>query len=33
VAQGPSEAAIVLIDADAAGNLQLDGNGTIIIEH
>lgn len=30
---GPADAAIVLIDADAAGNLQLDGNGTIIIEH
>jgi hypothetical protein len=26
-------AAVVLIDADAAGNLQLDGNGTIIIQH
>jgi hypothetical protein len=33
VPQGPSDAAVVLIDADAAGNLQLDGNGTIIIEH
>jgi hypothetical protein len=33
VQQGPADAAIVLIDADAAGNLQLDGNGTIIIEH
>jgi hypothetical protein len=31
VQQGPAEAAIVLIDEDAAGNMQLDGNGTIII--
>ena len=30
--QGPSSAAIVLIDVDAAGNLQLDQNGTIIVE-
>jgi hypothetical protein len=29
---GPSSAAIVLIDADASGNLQLDHNGTIIVE-
>ncbi len=27
----PASAAIVLIDEDAAGNMQLDGNGTIII--
>jgi hypothetical protein len=32
VAQGPASAAIVLIDEDAAGNMQLDSNGTIIIE-
>jgi hypothetical protein len=31
--QGPVDAAIVLIDVDAAGNLQLDDNGTIIIEN
>ena len=31
-AQGASSAAIVLIDVDAAGNLQLDQNGTIIVE-
>jgi hypothetical protein len=30
--QGLSSAAIVLIDVDAAGTLQLDQNGTIIIE-
>jgi hypothetical protein len=29
----PGSAAVVLIDADAADNLQLDGNGTIIIQH
>jgi hypothetical protein len=33
VQQGPVDAAVVLIDVDAAGNLQLDGNGTIIIQH
>ena len=33
VQQGPADAAIVLIDADASSNVQLDGNGTIIIEH
>jgi hypothetical protein len=32
VQQGPSTAAVVLIDTDASGNLQLDHNGTIIIE-
>lgn len=32
VQQGPASAAIVLIDEDAAGNMQLDANGTIIIE-
>lgn len=32
VQQGPADAAIVLIDVDAAGNMQLDNNGTIIIE-
>ena len=32
-AQGPSSAAILLIDADASSNVQLDGNGTIIVEH
>jgi hypothetical protein len=31
VQQGPASAAIVLIDEDAAGNMNLDGNGTIII--
>jgi hypothetical protein len=31
--QGPSSAAVVLIDADASSNVQLDGNGTIIVEH
>ncbi len=31
VQQGPASAAIVLIDEDAAGKMQLDGNGTIII--
>ncbi|MEJ1964266.1 MAG: hypothetical protein WDO56_23060 [Gammaproteobacteria bacterium] len=31
-AQGPASAAVVLIDVDASGNLQLDHNGTIIIE-
>src|SRR5262249_44309675 len=31
VQQGPASAAVVLIDEDAAGNMQLDGNGTIII--
>ena len=30
--QGPSSAAVLLIDVDAAGNLQLDQNGTIIVE-
>ncbi len=30
--QGPAAAAVVLIDEDASGNLQLDNNGTIIIE-
>jgi len=32
-AQGASSAAVVLIDVDAGGNLQLDHNGTIIIEN
>ena len=32
VEQGPASAAIVLIDQDASGNMQLDSNGTIIIE-
>jgi hypothetical protein len=32
VQQGPATAAVVLVDQDAAGNLQLDHNGTIIIE-
>ena len=32
VQQGPAAAAVVLIDSDASGNLQLDHNGTIIIE-
>jgi hypothetical protein len=32
-AHGPSSAAVVLIDVDAGGNLQLDHNGTIIIEN
>jgi len=32
-AQGPSSAAIVLIDVDASGSLQLDHNGTIIVEN
>jgi hypothetical protein len=31
--QGSSSAAVVLIDADASSNVQLDGNGTIIVEH
>jgi hypothetical protein len=31
VQEGPASAAIVLIDEDAAGKMQLDGNGTIII--
>ncbi|MBX5463428.1 MAG: hypothetical protein IRZ28_20340 [Steroidobacteraceae bacterium] len=31
--KGPSSAAIVLIDADASGNLQLDTDGTIIVEN
>ena len=31
--QGTSSAAIVLIDVDASGNLQLDHNGTIIVEN
>jgi hypothetical protein len=31
--RGASSAAIVLIDADAGGNLQLDHNGTIIVEN
>jgi len=31
--RGPSSAAIVLADADAGGNLQLDSNGTIIVEN
>jgi hypothetical protein len=31
--EGASSAAIVLIDVDASGNLQLDHNGTIIIEN
>jgi hypothetical protein len=32
VQQGPASAALVLIDQDAAGNMNLDSNGTIIIE-
>jgi hypothetical protein len=32
VQEGPASAAIVLIDQDASGNMQLDSNGTIIIE-
>lgn len=32
VQSGPATAAIVLVDEDAQGNLQLDNNGTIIIE-
>jgi hypothetical protein len=31
--QGASSAAIVLVDVDASGNLQLDHNGTIIVEN
>jgi hypothetical protein len=31
--QGASSAAIVLIDADAGGNLQLDTDGTIIVQN
>jgi hypothetical protein len=31
--QGHSSAAIVLIEADAASNLQLDHNGTVIVEN
>jgi hypothetical protein len=31
--QGPSSAAVVLIDVDASGNLQLDHNGTIVVEN
>ena len=31
--QGADSAAIVLIDADAGGNLQLDTDGTIIVEN
>jgi hypothetical protein len=30
--KGADSAAILLIDADAGGNLQLDGDGTIIVE-
>jgi hypothetical protein len=30
---GPNSAAIVLIDADAADNMQLDHDGTIIVEN
>jgi hypothetical protein len=31
--KGPASAAVVLIDADASGNMQLDTDGTIIVEN
>jgi hypothetical protein len=30
---GPSSAAVLLIDVDANGNMQLDNNGTIVVEN
>jgi hypothetical protein len=32
-ATGPNSAAVLLIDTDAAGNLQLDNNGVIVVEN
>jgi hypothetical protein len=32
-AKGPDSAAVLLIDTDASGNLQLDENGAIIVEN